>query len=246
MKPILAAVLSTSLLACYGAAPPKPPVVPLPPIETGAMVDVQSESNTAMEEIPHEAKTCPQGVTSGDSCVVTRYTTNEPVTRTHSTATYNDQPISYAQFTVLTDPKWDEKLARLDDLATKCKHANIPRYAGLGLMATGLLAGVIAAAAHSTGAEEGFLYGGLGLGAASYALGYLAFGGRDCVEARALFNQMDMTNAMSMNTVDGTDRATEMKTLAEQFNQTHHLGPSAKLDPPPAPTKLGMRKKPAH
>ena len=230
MKPTVAAFLSASLVACYGAAPPKPPVVPLPALSAGAEIDVQSESQTTMENIPHHSTTCPQGVGEGDpSCVVTRYVTAEPVTRTHSTATYNQQPISYAQFTVLTDPKWDQKLSELDDLATKCHHANYPRYAGLGLMATGLIAGLIAGAAGSATAKQGLIYGGLGLGGASYALGYLAFGGRQCVEARQLFNQMDMSQAMNMNTVEGTDRATEMKALAEQFNAAHKNGPSAQL-----------------
>jgi len=38
-----------------------------------------------------------------------------------------------------------------------------------------------------------------------------------------------MTQAMNMNTVEGTDRATEMKALAEQFNAAHKNGPSAQL-----------------
>jgi hypothetical protein len=231
MKPTVAAFLSLSLAACYGAAPPKPPVVPLPPISAGAEINVQSASSTAMENIPHQSTTCPQGVSEGDpSCVVTKYVTAEPVTRTHSSATYGEQPITYAQFTVLTDPKWDQKLAELDDLATRCRHANIPRYAGLGLMATGLIGGLIAGAAGSQVGEEALIYGGLGLGGASYALGYVAFGGRQCVEARQLFNEMDMSQAMNMNTVEGTDRATEMKTLADQFNATHKNGPSANLE----------------
>jgi|HubBroStandDraft_6_1064221.scaffolds.fasta_scaffold286656_2 hypothetical protein len=231
MKPTVAAILSTSLIACYGAAPPKPPVVPLPPISAGAQINVQSESNTAMETIPHESSTCPQGVSPGDpSCVVTHYTTNEPVTRTHSSATYNDQPITYAQFNVLTDPHWDQKLTQLDDLSTRCQHANYPRYAGIAIIAAGLVGGLIAGAAGAgAGAEEGLMYGGGALGLASYALGYFAFGGRQCVEARALFNEMDQSRAMSLNTVEGTDRATEMKTLAEQFNAAHRNG-SARLE----------------
>ena len=60
----------------------------------------------------------------------------------------------------------------------------------------------------------------------SYALGYFAFGGRDCVEARGLYNDMDMSQAMSWNSVEGADYATEMKSLAAQFNSTHANGPS--------------------
>ena len=123
-------------------------MVPLPPISAGAQIDVQSESNTAMETIPHQSSTCPQGVSPGDpSCVVTHYTTNEPVTRTHTSATYNEQPITYAQFNVMTDPHWDQKLSELDDLSTRCQRANYPRYAGIALIAVGLVGGLIAGAA---------------------------------------------------------------------------------------------------
>jgi hypothetical protein len=227
MKPTVAAILSTTLIACYGAAPPKPPVVPLPAIETGAQIHVQSESNTQMESVVHQARTC---ASDGTGCVVTNYDTTEPVTRTHTTATYNDQPITYAQFNVMTDPKWNDKLTQLDDLSVKCHRANYPRYAGIALIAVGIVGGLIAGAAGGgAGAEDGLIYGGAGLGLASYALGYFAFGGRQCVEARALFNEMDQSRAMSLNTVEGTDRATEMKTLAEQFNAAHRNG-SARLE----------------
>ncbi|HEY1814269.1 MAG TPA: hypothetical protein VGG74_18085 [Kofleriaceae bacterium] len=219
MKPTVAAFLSLSLAACYGAAPPKPPTVPLPAINAGAEIAVQSESNTSMESVPHEARTC---ASDGTGCVTTTYQTTEPVTRTHTTATYNEQPITYAQFNVMTDPRWDQKLAELDDLASKCQRANYPRYAGIALIGVGLVGGLIAGAAGGgANAEYALMYGGAGLGLASYALGYFAFGGRDCVEARALFNEMDMSRAMHENVVDGADVAAQMKTLADQFNATH-------------------------
>jgi hypothetical protein len=84
-----------------------------------------------------------------------------------------------------------------------------------------LAAGLVAGAAGSQTGESALIYGGLGAGAASYALGYFAFGGRQCVEARNLFNEMDMSGAMDMTTVEGSDHATEMKALAEQFNSAH-------------------------
>jgi hypothetical protein len=76
----------------------------------------------------------------------------------------------------------------------------------------------------------GVMYGGAGLGAASYALGYFAFGGRQCNEARSLFNELDMSAAVGWNTVEGEDYAVQMKSLAEQFNATHRNGPTAHLD----------------
>lgn len=225
MKPtVAAACIAVSLAACYGAAPPKPPVVPLPPMEEGAELQVHSAQSTDMEEVPHTARTC----ASDGTCINTEYTTTEPVTHTNTSATYNDQPISYAQFVVMTDPKWDEKLAELDDLAKRCRRANIPRYIGIGLFAAGLAGGIIANAAGAPSAAYGVMYGAAGLGAVSYATGYYGFGGRQCVEARAMFNEMNLAGAMTANTVGGAERAVEMQTLAEQFNAAHRR--SARLD----------------
>ncbi len=228
----VATLVSLSLAACYGAAPPKPVHVQLPMLQSDAEIGVFSESKTTVENVSHRASTCPQGKSEGDpSCVVTNYVVAEPVTHTTTTATYANAPISYAQFRVLTDPHWDQKLADLDDLSHRCTRANIPRYAGLGLMVGGLLgAYIVGAATGSTGASQGVLWGGVAGGGASYALGYFAFGGRQCVEARSLFNSMDMSAALSENVVEGEDYAAEMKSLAEQFNATHRNGPSAHLD----------------
>ncbi|MEP6859893.1 MAG: hypothetical protein ABJE66_04695 [Deltaproteobacteria bacterium] len=228
----VAIALSLSLAACYGAAPPKPVHVTLPMLENDAEIGVFSESKTTIEQVARQASTCPEGKSEGDpSCVVTKYTSAEPVTRTTTTATYANAPITYAQFKVLTDPHWDQKLSDLDDLAHKCQRANIPRYAGLGLMLGGLIGGyIVGAASGSAGAEMGVMYGGAGLGAASYALGYFAFGGRQCNEARSLFNELDMSAAVSWNTVEGDDYAIQMKSLAEQFNAGHRNGPTAHLD----------------
>ncbi len=211
-------LLFLPLTACYGAAPGKPPVVPLPPVVDGAEVAVHSETKTTIENVQKSASTCPQGHAPGDpACTVTTYTEAEPVTRTTTTASYAEQPISFAQFKVLTDPKWNEKLAELDELSTKCKRANIPRYAGLGFMAGGLVAGMIVGG----DAGKAVAYGGFGAGAASYTLGFFAFGGRDCVRAQNLYNEMDLSEQMHWNSVSGMDYATEMKALAQQFNAAH-------------------------
>jgi hypothetical protein len=203
------------LAACYGAAPGKPPRIPLPPAVDGAEVLVHSETKTEIEDVQKQASSCPQGHGPGDpACTVTTYTVAEPVSRTTSTATYDEQPISFAQFKVLTDPKWNEKLAELDELATKCKRANIPRYAGLGFMLGGLVTGMIVGG----DAGKGIAYGGFGAGAASYTLGYFAFGGADCVRAQRLYDELDLSREMAWNSVQGTDYATEMKALAQEFN----------------------------
>ena len=201
-------------------------------LENDAEIGVFSESKTTIEQVQRQASTCPEGKSEGDpSCVVTKYTSAEPVTRTTTTATYANAPITYAQFKVLTDPHWDQKLSDLDDLAHKCQRANVPRYVGIGLMLGGLVGGyIVGAATGNASAEAGVMYGGAGLGAASYALGYFAFGGRQCNEARSLFNELDMSAAVSWNTVEGDDYAVQMKSLAEQFNAGHRNGTTAHLE----------------
>ncbi|HEY1557716.1 MAG TPA: hypothetical protein VGF94_22950 [Kofleriaceae bacterium] len=213
--------LSFTLVACYGSAPPRPPRVPLPPIEEGAALEVHSETNTTIENVAKTAWSCPAGHAEGDAaCTKTTYSEAEPVTRTNTTASIGDQPLSAAQFKVITDPKWNDKLGELDDLSHKCTRANVPRYIGIGLMAAGLLVGEIMSSQGSS-AGPAVLYGGAAAGGVSYAVGYFAYGGRDCNTARALFNYLDTTNELGETTVPGADAASEMKVLAEQFNATH-------------------------
>jgi hypothetical protein len=220
--------LSLSLAACYGAAPPRPPRVPLPPIDPSAELLVHSESRTTMESVEKTATSCPQGKGEGDpSCTVTRYNETEPVTRTTTTASIGDQALTYAQFKVITDPKWDEKLGELDDLSHKCQRANVPRYAGLGLLAVGLLVGPIISSQADATTGSVVMWGGLLGGGASYALGYFAFGGRDCVEARALYTYLDTSQEQGWTSVEGADYATDMKALAEQFNAIHGARPAS-------------------
>ena len=239
MKPVHFAIAAlASLAACYGAAPPRPPRVPLPPPVEGAGIDVFSETKTTYEPVEKQASTCPAGKAEGDpSCTITRYQVTEPVTRTTTRASYANQPITYGQFKVMTDPHYDDKLADLDDLSHKCRRANVPRYLGMGLFVAGLIVGPIAK-------SQPIAYGGMIGGAASFAAGYFAFGGRDCNRARALSNEIDMTAAMHWDSVQGADYAVEMQTLAEQFNRAHMNGPSAAsiTAPPRASTALRMRR----
>ncbi|HEY5944858.1 MAG TPA: hypothetical protein VIV40_05175 [Kofleriaceae bacterium] len=208
------------LVACYGAAPPKPARIPLPPPVEGAAIEVHSEARTEIESVQKEASTCPQGHSPGDpACTVTRYSVNEPVTRTHSSATYADQPISYAQFKVMTDSQYDTKLSRLEELSHRCKRANVPRYVGLGLMVGSLIAApIVGKATDSTGASQGTLWGMLGAGTASFTLGYFAFGGRDCNEARGIYNDVNVAGYVDTHDLIGQDTAAEMAELAARFN----------------------------
>src|ERR1041385_8276584 len=91
-----------TLAACYGAAHGKPPPAPLPPLNDDAPIIVHSETKTTIESVDRTASTCPQGHGEGDpACVVTHYQSPEPVTRTHTSATYGGQPLTVAQFKVM-------------------------------------------------------------------------------------------------------------------------------------------------
>jgi hypothetical protein len=208
-----------ALSACYGAAPPKPARIPLPPTVDGGEIAVHSESRTELENVTKEAKTCPQHYTDPKQCTITTYTVKEPVTRTYSTAAYADQPISYAQFKVMTDPQYDAKLSRLEGLSQRCKRANVPRYVGLGLMLGSLIAApIVGKATDSTAASQGTLWGMLGAGGASFALGYFSFGGRDCNEANGIYRDVNVAGYTGTTEIQGGDAAAEMAALAERFN----------------------------
>ena len=195
--------------------------MPLPPIQDGASLEVHTDQKTTIENVAKTAWSCPAGHAEGDpACTKTTYTEAEPVTRTTSTANIGDQPLTYAQFRVITDPKWNEKLVQLEDLSHRCQRANVPRYVGLGMFAASLIAGPIISAEVDPTAGSIITYGGALAGGGAYAVGYFWYGGRDCNEAAALYGYLNTANEGD-NVVYGAESATEMKTLADQFNATH-------------------------
>ena len=227
-----------SLTGCYGAAPPKPPRVPLPEVQGGARIDVETVSKTTIESVAKTASSCPHGVSTGDpSCVVTHYSEMEPVTRTSSQMSYAGEPVTVAQFRVLTDPQYDKEVVALADLAHKCQRANVPRYVGIGLFAVGLLVPTVLGSHLPSAANEGIFWGGVVGGSASYALGYFSLGGRDCVRAKELSNKIDMSGVMAATTVWGTEEAAELQALADGFNAGHaaRARRTAAQEPAPVP-----------
>jgi hypothetical protein len=231
-RPLLASLILSTVVACYGAAPPRAATIPLPELSDEATLDVHSETSTTIEQRQKEAWTCPAGHAEGSpACTVTRYDVAEPVTRTRTTATYGAEPISYAQFKVLTDPEHDAKVARLDRLRERCQGANKPRWLGAGLMVGGAVGWIF------SGYGKVFAQVGTGMligGSASYAFGYYGYGGKTCNEARALFREIDFSEESSWKSVYGADRAAEMKRLAEQFNRggaRRPRGESLSFDP---------------
>ena len=215
MKPSVIAI-PILLTACYGAAPPRPAKIPLPELRDDAEIVVTTERKTEIENVPKQSSSCPAGHAEGSpACTIHRTTVAEPVTRTYTRASYAGEPINYGQFRVLTDKDYDKKVARLDDLSTGCQRANIPRYVGIGLVLGGLIAIPLS---KGNDLVMGAGYAALAGGGVSYGLGYFAFGGRKCNEARSLYNDIDMTHEATIETVEGYEVATEMATIAEQFN----------------------------
>ncbi len=204
---------------CYGAAPPRPQAVAVPDVAEGSSLEVYSHSATTYENVQRESETCPQGKGSGSpECVKTTYTVKEPVTRTVSTATLGGSPIDYAQFQVVSNPRYQEELVTLADHSEACQEANLPRYIGLGLAIGGIIAYSVGnSKGNSTVGTIGLL--GLAGGAGSYTAGYLAFGGNRCVEAAGLYRRIDYARHSGQEEIHGSVTALEMKTLADQFNQ---------------------------
>ena len=219
---LLTTVSGVLLTGCYGAAPPRPAPVALPDVEAGSPLVVDSRSSTTYENVQRESQTCPQGhVPGSQACIKTTYTVKEPVTRTKTTATYGDTPLSYGQFLVLTDPQYDEKLVTLEDHSEACQEANVPRYIGMGLMIGGALA-----YGFSGGNKAATTVGAIGIlgGAGSYTAGYFAFGGNRCVEAAHLHRQVNHARHSGTTAVSGSATANEMQAVADQFNRRAFSG----------------------
>lgn len=221
--------------ACYGGAPPKYKGIPLPELEPGAEITVRTRTTTTMENVRKKSYSCPAGHAQGSpQCVVTYYDEREPVTRTSSTAYYGAKPISYGQFKMMTNANLDRDVAHLESLSRACRRADIPRWAGIGLLAGGvILPAVVKNDTGRTLSGVSFL-GGLG----SYSLGYLFFGGRDCVRARRLHQELDVSRLGDMRTVSGSARAHEMQVLADRFNQMHRARSAGELSPPSATSPI--------
>jgi hypothetical protein len=225
----LAAVFLVPLVACYGSAPPKPAAIPLPPMTDGASIDVESKDVTTVEQVQKEARSCPQY--HPEACTTTTYSEAEPVTRTHTTATYGGQLINYAQFKVMTDPHYDEKLVQLEHLSHVCRRANVPRYIGLAAVIGGIVLFQVGAGSKDQNTGLMLVGGGVfGGGIASYATGYFSFGGRECTQARALYDDVNHEDEQGWTQVTGAEYAHEMKTLADQFNAAHAAHAATSLE----------------
>jgi hypothetical protein len=228
--------LAPLLVACYGAAPPRPVTVPLPHLSDDEVLEVQTKSETNIENVSHKSYSCPAGHAEGSpECIVHTYVVAEPVTRTHSTMTLGGAPISVAQFRVLTDRDYDKKLGQLEDLSGQCQHANVPRYVGWGLALAGVVMYSASAYTGKLGQQIGFvsLLGGAG----AMTWGYYGYGGKKCNEAEALYRDVNHGPELDQTVADGSERALELKMAAVAFNEGrgHTVFTAAKAEPPAKP-----------
>ncbi len=215
------------LLGCYGAAPPPPTQVPVPAIVPGMPIRVHSETRTTFDNVTKKSVTCPQGHVEGSpACLVTTYQVREPVTRTTSTASYGDLPLSYGQFLILTNPQRDAQLQELRRLSHVCSLANVPRWIGVGLVVGGLVAIGVGAGKNIKPATYGGI-GGVALGGVSYTVGYFGFGGNRCGPARQLYRELEVGDVAQKTTVYGEVTAQQMQELAARFNAMMRAGQPA-------------------
>ncbi|MBW2736558.1 MAG: hypothetical protein JRH20_29575 [Deltaproteobacteria bacterium] len=222
LTPKLATVSSSlmfvALVGCYGSAPPLPPKVALPTRTPGAPIVLTTKTRVRIESVRKKSQTCPKGHTKeSQACIVTHYTVKEPVRRTSSNLTYGVEPLNYAQFKVMTDPHFDEKLERLARYSKVCRRANIPRWVGIGLSLAGATLLGIAAANDAPAASYAGI-GSAGGGVASYALGYFIWGGKRCNDARAIYRKVDLSRDEQRVEVHGERAAELMKKRVDEFN----------------------------
>ncbi len=210
-------ITAVATTACYGSAPPKPTTVPLPEVRPGAFITTHSTAKTQIETIHKQARTCPQGKGASDpSCTTTEYSAREPVTRTHTTASYGGVNLNLAQFAVLTDPDYDKKLVRLEGHSAACKRATVPRWVA-GAM---LLGGIAASAWLPDGLNRVGAAAGFGGAAASYTMGYWVFGGIRCNQAWPIYKEIGLKEEIKRDVAIGEGKAAAMKERAREYNRS--------------------------
>jgi hypothetical protein len=221
---LLMSFFALLMTGCYLGAPPRAVHVPLPPLSDEAVMNVQTKQRVEMETQQVEDRTCPADVKEKDSpkCTVTTREVITPVTKTITTATLGPDAINHAQFRVLTDPGYKNKVARLDELRSRCKRADAPRWIGMTLMLGGLVTTLV-----GSGKEDPIIAsvggGAFAAGIGSYFIGYYRFNGADCNRARSLYNEIDLRSELGQQEVPGAAQASEMKILANEFNHRHRI-----------------------
>lgn len=201
--PVLAAAT-----ACYGAARPTPAKPELPPLTDGAELDIDVDSTRYWSD------------SRG------RYVNSHLI----SGMSYNNIPLTYHQMRSLADPAWPGKLAEYDQLAKRCKRANIPRYIGFAGVAigAGLYMGGGALFGENATLHATVSLGTLGLGVLSYAAGYAFLGGGACREAESLSEKLHLAGADEVK-IYNDELILEIAHIARAFNK--RVAKTAHQDP---------------
>ena len=173
MTRYLTTMLFVMATACYGMPPPVVPVA-LPMLSDEATLKVQTVSRTAIEDHSTQQRTCPANVTDQNSpqCLVTTRQVQVPVTHVEITATYGPEVISYAQFRLLTDVHYQDKVARLNELRGYCRYSTFPQQAGAVLLFGGLITGLVGLTDSAVNYVDYVGWGSVAVGLASAFLGY--------------------------------------------------------------------------
>lgn len=201
-RPTLLTCLAASALsaACYGKARPTPTIPDLPEVVPGASVHLDVDSDEELDLRGSRARWVKNYRIDGMS--------------------YDGKPVTYGQVRALVDPSFQGKLAEHRDNVRKCRRANVPRYigyasvvAGIGLLSYG---GVLFK--DKPELQMVTSYGAMGVGALSYATGYLFFGGRACSDANEMYEQLRLDQA-GEGAIYNDALVGEIGKLVEDFNR---------------------------
>jgi len=241
----LTALPFVMVAACYGMPPPLVPVA-VPMLSDEAPLKIQTVTRTAIEARPHQQRTCPANVTDQNSpqCLVTTRHVQVPVTHVEVTATYGPEAISIAQFRMLTDLHYKDKVARLDELRGHCRYSAVPQQAGGWLMLGGLITGLVGTGDNVDDSVSYVGWGSVAVGLAAVFLGYYALGGQECKAAWGLYHDLNLQPQSTWMKVEGAERASEMAALARQFNERRGVQVPAH-DGDPATPEPGVVTSPA-
>jgi len=211
-------VLSVGALSgCYAANP-----APLQPLEVpnaeGAELSVRSQENSHIETTHNSDEMCVGAgipLVGANACLSADYDIDREVTQVETTASIGDIPISYGQYLVLTDSRYDEKLNLLDQHRDACQASAVYEYGGMGVGAAGLI--TMGVSDEGSGAQTAGMVA-LGVGVATYLGGYLFGGGTRCAEGQSLYFELDHARHADTMMVTGESIAREMQAVAKQFN----------------------------
>ena len=155
---------------------------------------------------------------------------------TSLTFRYGDQRLSYSQYRALVDPRWSATLDEYDELVKRCQRANIPKYIGYAAIVGGFAFGIWGnqIVGDNEQAQAAGFYGGVGLGVAAYAAGYLLFGGRACNEAGRMWDGENpwLEYADDDHVPDFNDTREELDRLTADFNARVGAGKPARAAAP--------------